>query len=331
MDDSDLDQILRDAFGENHPDAKWEPSVTEAFSRFRTGTSHSEAAQPRLRHPIAPGPASERHFPSAGGRGALWPVVAAVAIVIILVVGIWDGLSRALLNQASSLPDIASPVINSTDNAESLTPTPTLAKPTVRLAMGAAGPVGYRYAISLADFAPGRSVDVTCYDSQSPNGFYSFSIETDHRGSGETSSGCYSQDGPDHWVLAQDIESNHVLWGEGGIGSAGSVQVGGDKASTYSQGARFRPETTGGLASTWSNPANAGGQQGPGIPNGTTVEIACKVAGFAVSNGNTWWYRIQSAPWNGLYYASADAFYNNGATTGPLKGTPFVDPLVPGC
>jgi hypothetical protein len=53
--------------------------------------------------------------------------------------------------------------------------------------------------------------------------------------------------------------------------------------------------------------------------------------GFRVADGNTWWYRIASGPWNGAFYVSADAFYNNGQTSGSLIGTPFVDPAVPDC
>jgi hypothetical protein len=90
-------------------------------------------------------------------------------------------------------------------------------------------------------------------------------------------------------------------------------------------------ETAGGLAHTWTNYANAGGAAGPAIAGGQTVQVSCKVPGFRVADGNTWWYRIASSPWNGAYYVSADAFYNNGQTTGSLKGTPFVDPSVPNC
>jgi hypothetical protein len=90
-------------------------------------------------------------------------------------------------------------------------------------------------------------------------------------------------------------------------------------------------ETTGGVTHTWTNYTNAGGYEGPAIPSNTTVQIACKLTGFRVADGNTWWYRIASAPWSGAYYASADAFYNNGQTSGSLKGTPFVDSAVPGC
>jgi RHS repeat-associated protein len=91
-------------------------------------------------------------------------------------------------------------------------------------------------------------------------------------------------------------------------------------------------ETAGGAANTWTNPANAGGTQGPTIGGGTSVGIACKLQGFRVADGNTWWYRISQTPWNNGFYVSADAFYNTpGQTSGTLKGTPFVDPAVPDC
>jgi hypothetical protein len=90
-------------------------------------------------------------------------------------------------------------------------------------------------------------------------------------------------------------------------------------------------EMTGGNTNTWTNHTNAGGTQGPTIPANQTVQIACKLPGFKVADGNTWWYRIASGPWNGAYYASADAFYNNGQTSGSLHGTPFFDGAVSDC
>jgi hypothetical protein len=90
-------------------------------------------------------------------------------------------------------------------------------------------------------------------------------------------------------------------------------------------------ETTGGVARTWTDPSSAGGVLGPSIAGGQTVRIACRLQGFRVADGNTWWYRIASAPWSGRYYVSADAFYNDGATSGSLHGTPFVDPAVGAC
>ncbi|MGB0094616.1 MAG: hypothetical protein WBP81_19050 [Solirubrobacteraceae bacterium] len=90
-------------------------------------------------------------------------------------------------------------------------------------------------------------------------------------------------------------------------------------------------ETAGGVAHTWTNYTNAGGTQGPSIASNQTVDISCKLTGFRVADGNTWWYRIASPPWSNQFYVSADAFYNNGQTSGSLVGTPFVDPAVANC
>ena len=90
-------------------------------------------------------------------------------------------------------------------------------------------------------------------------------------------------------------------------------------------------ETTGGVTHTWTDYNSAGGSQGQSINSNQTVQIACRLQGFKVADGNTWWYRIASGPWNSSYYASADAFYNNGQTSGSLSGTPFVDSNVATC
>lgn len=90
-------------------------------------------------------------------------------------------------------------------------------------------------------------------------------------------------------------------------------------------------ETTGGVTHTWSDSQTAGGNEGPSIGAYVTVQITCRLVGFKVADGNTWWYKIASSPWNNAYYASADAFYNDGQTSGTLQGTPFVDPNVPLC
>jgi len=90
-------------------------------------------------------------------------------------------------------------------------------------------------------------------------------------------------------------------------------------------------ESAGSVAHTWTDYMDAGGTQGPLIPHGRPVRIACRVEGFRVADGNDWWYRIASPPWNGNYYVSADAFYNNGNDSGSLRGTPFVDYAIPLC
>ena len=92
-----------------------------------------------------------------------------------------------------------------------------------------------------------------------------------------------------------------------------------------------RLETAGGLARTWSNPKIAGGRAGKMIARRQTVRVECRVRGFKVSDGDIWWYRLASKPWNGRFYATADAFYNNGKTSGELAKTPLVDRAVPRC
>jgi hypothetical protein len=90
-------------------------------------------------------------------------------------------------------------------------------------------------------------------------------------------------------------------------------------------------ETVGGNTSTWTDYSNAGGTAGVTISAYVTVHVDCRVQGFKVQDGDTWWYRIGSSPWNGAFYASADAFYNNGSTSGVLMKTPYVDTKVPRC
>lgn len=95
-------------------------------------------------------------------------------------------------------------------------------------------------------------------------------------------------------------------------------------ATTYS-------ETVGIDTHTWTNYTNAGGTEGPLIPRYTTVQVSCRLTGFVVRDGNPWWYRLASPPWSNNFYSSADPFYNNGQTSGDLKGTPWVDEQVPIC
>lgn len=106
--------------------------------------------------------------------------------------------------------------------------------------------------------------------------------------------------------------------------TAPSSQPSVSPSSTY-------PETVGGLTHTWTNYTNAGGIDGAIISAYATVQVSCRIQGFVVQDGDAWWYRIASNPWSNSFYASADAFYNNGAISGSLIGTPFVDTSVPVC
>lgn len=91
-------------------------------------------------------------------------------------------------------------------------------------------------------------------------------------------------------------------------------------------------ETAGpGGSGTFTNYSNAGGTLGSRVPAYGTVEVSCRLTGWKAPDGDNWWYRIASSPWNNTFYASADNYYNNGQTSGSLAGTPFVDTNVPLC
>jgi hypothetical protein len=100
-------------------------------------------------------------------------------------------------------------------------------------------------------------------------------------------------------------------------------------ASSTTATGRTHPETTYVGAFTLTDP-DAAGATGPTIAAFETVRVSCKARG-AREEGDTSWYRIASAPWNGGYYAAAFFFYNNGQTSGSSSGTPLVDASVPNC
>lgn len=89
-------------------------------------------------------------------------------------------------------------------------------------------------------------------------------------------------------------------------------------------------ETTGTPAHTWANPVQLAGAGTPLGPR-QSVQVMCRVQGYVVPDGDPWWYRLASAPWNGNYYATSDAFYNNGATSGSDINGVVVDQQVPVC
>lgn len=90
-------------------------------------------------------------------------------------------------------------------------------------------------------------------------------------------------------------------------------------------------EVSGGLAHTWSDYKTGEGEPGHRLAPEEEVKVSCRIRGFKVEDGNVWWYRIKSKPWNERFYATADAFYNDGERSGPLRETPFFDPSVPIC
>ena len=168
---------------------------------------------------------------------------------------------------------------------------------------------------------PTGTFTYTCHDNSGPGGadsaFYSHAVTvTDPNQGGWPGVFCYNSAPYVTYVVINGVQSNSVAF-------AGGVPPP-PPPTTWS-------ETVGGVAHTWTNYTNAGGSEGPSIASNQTVQIACKLQGFRVADGNTWWYRIASSPWNSQFYVSADAFYNNGQTSGSLHGTPFVDNAVGDC
>jgi hypothetical protein len=190
--------------------------------------------------------------------------------------------------------------------------------PTVQLAQGPAAPSGYRYAVTLVGFSPDTSVTVICYDSVSLGGFYTFQIATNGSGGAATAAQCYSGDGPDHWVVANGVESNHVAWGGGGP----STQAPPPPTYTEQQGHYG--------ANTFTNYQNASGM-GPKVPAAAYVQISCKVYAPSIGSASPdgYWYRIASSPWNNQYYAVANTFMNGDPWGGPYAHN--TDFNIPNC
>lgn len=179
--------------------------------------------------------------------------------------------------------------------------------------------------VSVHDFPTG-TYTYTCHDNSGSGGsdsaFYSHAVTvTDPNQSSWPGAFCYDSPGYTVSLTMNGVTSNSVRFAGS---SPAPAPAPAPPPMTYS-------ETAGGVAHTWTNYTNAGGYEGPLVGPQQTIEIACKLTGFRVADGNTWWYRIAQSPWSNQYYVSADAFYNNGRTSGSLQGTPFVDNAVANC
>ena len=189
------------------------------------------------------------------------------------------------------------------------------------MAQGPAAPAGYRYAVTLSGFAANSAISITCYDSVSPGGFYTFSLTTDGSGNASTASYCYSGDGPEHWVVAGGVESNHVSWG----GGSSAPPPPPPPPQTWSE-----QETPNHPVNTFTDYHNASGM-GPAIAAGQWIEVSCKVYDPTIQSVNPdgYWYRIASAPWSNAYYSPANTFMNGDPYGGPY--THNTDFAVPDC
>lgn len=213
--------------------------------------------------------------------------------------------------QGTSTPAPNSPSPGSPGNGGSGAPSAT--QGAVQIAWSTAHPTWV--IMTLTGFSPG-TWDYTCNFGSGGDSSFTLSVTA-------------SPETIDNGQTCHDDISGDTTWVTVGSSRSNSLTV--PAASPPPPVSGTYAETVGGPAHSWTNYANAGGVEGPTIPAYTTVQVSCVVTGFMVADGNTAWYRIASSPWNNQYYVSADAFYNNGATSGSLSGTPFVDPAVRQC
>ncbi|MGH8303379.1 MAG: M23 family metallopeptidase [Steroidobacteraceae bacterium] len=194
---------------------------------------------------------------------------------------------------------------------------------TVTLTQGPAAPSGYRYAIALSSFSAHQSVSIVCYDSASRSGFYSFGLTTDASGNASTSSSCYSGDGPDHWVVANGVQSNHVSWGAGFTPTPPPPPT----PTPMPAGEYAVQNASGGIywrsGPDW-NTAEA--TAGNGFYPGTTISVSCYRSGAANVPGSTdsMWEQASwvSGPGSGRGWIN-EHFINDGAAINqPSPGVP---------
>jgi hypothetical protein len=90
-------------------------------------------------------------------------------------------------------------------------------------------------------------------------------------------------------------------------------------------------ETTFSQSKTFADYVNAGDPQGARLRPRQAVQVSCRVRGLKVKDGDPWWYRLASPPWNGQYYATSDVFYNTPNTSGSGINGVVVDTRVRLC
>jgi hypothetical protein len=82
-------------------------------------------------------------------------------------------------------------------------------------------------------------------------------------------------------------------------------------------------------APTFSDPT-AGAGEGPRVESNATVEVSCKLFDLEIASiePDGYWYRLHSAPYNDMFYAAANTFWNGAASGGEVINT---DLRVPVC
>jgi hypothetical protein len=82
----------------------------------------------------------------------------------------------------------------------------------IALKRGGPAPVGSWYSVTLRGFPLGAWVEVTCRSTTEPDGFWTQTFQIRGDDPATDSMLCYGAGGPDHWVTAGHLASNHVTW-----------------------------------------------------------------------------------------------------------------------
>jgi hypothetical protein len=80
-------------------------------------------------------------------------------------------------------------------------------------------------------------------------------------------------------------------------------------------------ETTYTQSKTFTDYLNAGYPSSALLKPRQVVQVSCRVRGFAVQDGDPWWYQLASPPRDRRHYVTSDVFYNTPSASGnPING-----------
>jgi hypothetical protein len=145
---------------------------------------------------------------------------------------------------------------------------------TATLSQGAKASSGYWYAIALRGFPANVDLSVTCADSVTPAGFKTFVAHVDATGTATNNTGCFSGDGPDHWIIYEGGSSNLIRWTAGATAPPAPTQ-----APTAGSATTAPPAATHETAHLAKGPSVTSGYRYgitiDGFMPGTSVTVRC--------------------------------------------------------
>lgn len=114
--------------------------------------------------------------------------------------------------------------------------------------------------------------------------------------------------------------------------SAAGADSSGDQDQVLEPGWSLQTTIPSNSVNTLTDPSGSQGV-GPDIRPSETVAVSCRIYSDAIPSAlpDGWFYRIESSPWDGGYYASANSFLNGDPADDPARWTHATDFAVPEC